>query len=230
MSKPQPLTPDTDSGDTRQRLLLSALHLYATQGLQAVSLRSISAAAGSRNSAAMHYHFHNKMGVIQALVELIAAELASTDRRLRAGQSAPGSLRQACHATLLPLLQLPEAQPWGRDAVRFISRLVSDSDPEIADLVNRVFAPFWQRLDQALAAQLPQLPAPVRRLRLMFMSTNILHGAAEVAWLAHSPLGDMSRHFDENTLLENLLDYLLGGLQAPTSNNTKPVPEQRGKP
>ena len=223
MSKPQPLVPDTDSGDTRQRLLLTALHLYATQGLQAVSLRSISAAAGSRNSAAMHYHFHNKMGVIQALVELIAAELGSSDRRLRAGQGAPGSLRQVCHATLLPLLQLPEAQPWGRDAVRFISRLVSDSDPEIADLVNRVFAPFWLRLDQALAAQLPQLPAPVRQLRLMFMSTNIFHGAAEVAWLAHSPLGDMSRHFDENTLLENLLDYLLGGLQAPTKNNTQPA-------
>jgi AcrR family transcriptional regulator len=225
MNRPQPLVSDADGGDTRQRLLLTALHLYATQGLQAVSLRSISAAAGSRNSAAMHYHFHNKMGVMQALVELIAAELASVDKKLRAGQSAPTSLRQACQATLLPLLQLPGTQPWGKDAVRFISRLVSESDPEIAELVNRVFAPFWQRLDQALAAQLPQLPAPVRQLRLMFMSTNIFHGAAEVAWLAHSPLGDMSRHFDEDSLLENLLDYLLGGLQAPTSSNTGPVTE-----
>ena len=60
--------PARGRGDTRQRLLLTALHLYAEEGLAAVSLRRISADAGSRNSAAMHYHFSNKAGVIQALV------------------------------------------------------------------------------------------------------------------------------------------------------------------
>jgi hypothetical protein len=48
----------------------------------------------------------------------------------------------------------------------------------------------------------------------MFMSTNVFHGVAELPWLAHTPLGDL-RHFDENTLLDHLVDYLLGGLQAP---------------
>lgn len=219
MSAPQTLPADLDRGDTRQRLLLSALHLYASRGVQAVSLRSISTAAGSRNSAAMHYHFHNKMGVLQALVEMIAAELATIDRQLRASQSAPTSLRQATQATLLPLLKLPGAQPWGKDAVRLISRLVGESDPEIAALVNGVFAPFWQRVDHALAAQLPHLPAPVRQLRLLFMSSNIFHGAAEITWLTHSPLGDISRQFDDDALLNNLLDYLLGGLQAPIQAN-----------
>ena len=57
---------------TRQLLLLTAMHLYATEGLHAVSLRRISAEAGSKNSAAMHYHFQNNIGVVQALVELIA--------------------------------------------------------------------------------------------------------------------------------------------------------------
>ena len=62
-------------GETRHRLLITAMHLYAKEGLHAVSLRRISVAAGSKNSAAMHYHFHNKLGVIAALVELIALEL-----------------------------------------------------------------------------------------------------------------------------------------------------------
>lgn len=211
-------------GGTRQRLLLTALQLYAAQGLHAVSLRRISAEAGSKNSAAMHYHFNNRLGVVRALVAMIANELTRIDKELRKQQATPTTLRQACRATLLPLMRLPREQPWGEDAVRFISRLVSDNDPEIADTINAVYSPFWQRMDQALAMQLPDLPMEVRQLRLMFVSTNVLHGAADVAWLAHSPLGDMS-HFDEDILLDHLVDYLIGGLQAashPTTDNDKP--------
>jgi hypothetical protein len=91
---------------------------------------------------------------------------------------------------------------------------VSEHDEEIAALVNAMFAPFWQRVDRALQAQLPDLPAPVRRLRIMFMSSNVLHGVAEVGWLTHTPLGDLS-DFDDDALLDHLVDYLIGGLQAP---------------
>ena len=213
MSPPAVISP-RQRPDTRQRLLLTALQLYAAEGLHTVSLRRISAEAGSKNSAAMHYHFQNKLGVVQALVELIARELSRIDAQLREGRTAPTSLREACRNTLRPLAQLPQAKTWGADAVRFISRLVSDNDPDIAAVVNAIYAPFWQRLDQALAAQLPDLPTPVRQLRLMFMSTNIFHGVAEVAWLDHSPLGDLS-HFGGDALLDHLVDYLIGGLQAP---------------
>ena len=73
------------SSDTRQRLLRTALHLYARDGLHAVSLRRISTEAGSRNSAAMHYHFKNKLGVIQALLDMVFKPCAK-----------PASSRSAC--------------------------------------------------------------------------------------------------------------------------------------
>ncbi|MEZ5572963.1 MAG: TetR/AcrR family transcriptional regulator [Halioglobus sp.] len=209
-------------GDTRDRLLLTALHLYATEGLHAVSLRRISTEAGSRNSAAMHYHFQNKIGVVQALVELIADELQRIAKTLRKDKPSQRSLRNACRDILRPLVQLPARQSWGADGVQFLSRLVSENDEDIATLVNTMFAPFWQRLDLALAKQLPELPASVRRLRLMFMSTNVLHGVAEVAWLNHTPLGDLS-DFDEDTLLDHLVDYLIGGLQAPSLTAVTPT-------
>ena len=44
-----------------------------------MSLRRISTEAGSKNSAAMHYHFHNKLGVVQALVDMIAGNCAHRD-------------------------------------------------------------------------------------------------------------------------------------------------------
>ena len=201
--------------DTRERLLLTALHLYAAEGLHAVSLRRISTEAGSKNSAAMHYHFQNKLGVVRALVELIARELRHIAGTLRAEQAPKRVLRSACRDTLRPLVLLPTRQSWGADGVQFLSRLVSENDADIAEMINAMFAPFWQQVDHALETQLPDLPAPVRRLRLMIMTTNVLHGVAEVGWLTHTPLGDLS-DFDEDTLLDHLVDYLIGGLQAPS--------------
>lgn len=208
------------SGDTRQRLLLTALHLYANEGLNAVSLRRISAAAGSKNSAAMHYHFRNKLGVIHALVEMIASELKTIAARQREPQPETASLRQEFRNTLRPLAQLPLQTPWGADAVRFMSRVITEYSPEVAAEFNRVYEPFWQRVDTALAQLLPDLPDDLRRLRLMFMSTNVFHGVAEVDSLAHTPLGDMS-HFDNEALLDHLIDYLIGGLQASTYPSTE---------
>ena len=88
-----------------------------------------------------------------------------------------------------------------------------DDEPEAGAGLESA-APFLRR---RLAQLLPDLPADIRRLRLMFMSTNVFHGVAEVASLAHTPLGDMS-HFDNETLLDHLVDYLIGGLQAPHSH------------
>lgn len=201
--------------DTRSRLLLTALGLYAGEGLHAVSLRRIATEAGSKNSAAVHYHFRNKLGVLQALVKMISRELYTLSRTQRSANPGPRNLRNACRDILQPLVQLPRQREWGPDAVRFLSRMVSEGDAEIAELVNPIYAPFFGRLDEALASELPQLPAEVRRLRLLFISTNVLHGVAETGWLERSPLGDLSQ-FDEHTLLEHLIDYLIGGLTAPS--------------
>lgn len=201
--------------DTRSKLLLTALRLYANEGLHAVSLRRISTEAGSKNSAAMHYHFENKLGVMKALVEMIAKELRSIARELKPANTDERSIRSACREILKPLVRLPKQNEWGPDAVQFLSRMVSEGDAEIAALVNEFYSPFFKKLDKALARELPEIPAPVRKLRLMFISTNVLHGAAEAAWLKHSPLGDLSQ-FSESTLLEHLVDYLIGGLCAPS--------------
>ena len=203
------------NADTRERLLHTALALYAQEGLHAVSLRRISAESGSKNSAAMHYHFENQLGVLCALMQMITRELRDMDTALRDDSGTPRTLRDACRDIITPLVMLPQRQPWGNDALRFLSRLMGENDPEIAQLVNDAYAPFLQALDKALGAELPDLPDEVRKLRLMFIHTNIFHGVAEVAWLTHTPLGDLS-YFDQDTLLGHLVDFLIGGLQAPS--------------
>ncbi|MEH6581117.1 MAG: TetR/AcrR family transcriptional regulator [Halioglobus sp.] len=212
-------------GNTRQRLLLTALQLYARDGLRAVSLRSISAAAGSKNSAAMHYHFGNKLGVVDALVHMIAEELAAIAADIHAQMPGRGSLREEFRKSLLPLVTLSHSQPWGADAVRFLSRAISETDPEISAAINPVSRDFWQRVDKSLSLLVPNLPDEIRQLRLMFMSVNVIHGIAETASLAYTPLGDLS-HLRNEQLLDHLVDYLIGGLMAP-SHGSNPFNTER---
>ena len=42
--------------------------LFARTGIDAVSLNEINKVAGQRNTSAIHYHFGNKEGLIQAIV------------------------------------------------------------------------------------------------------------------------------------------------------------------
>ena len=120
-----PIGSDQSAGGTRQRLLLTALRLYAQEGLHAVSLRRISAAAGSKNSAAMHYHFSNKLGVIEALLEMIAKEVNESAKTIRQRSTGRPSLKSSFRDTLRPLAELPLTQPWGADAIRFMSRIMT---------------------------------------------------------------------------------------------------------
>ena len=62
-------------GDTKGSLILSGLELFATQGLDAVSMRTINAHAGARNASAVHYHFGSKMGMVKAIVEFLKGQL-----------------------------------------------------------------------------------------------------------------------------------------------------------
>src|SRR4029453_7506295 len=54
--------------NTRHKILDAAEKLFARQGFESTSLRSIIASA-SVNLAAIHYHFRSKEGLIRAVIE-----------------------------------------------------------------------------------------------------------------------------------------------------------------
>src|SRR5579863_9921905 len=62
--------------ETRRRLLDSAERLFAERGLDGVSVRDITEAAGA-NTAAIHYHFGSKRDLIAAILQRRAKEHGS---------------------------------------------------------------------------------------------------------------------------------------------------------
>lgn len=58
-----------DGQQTRLALIRAAERLFATRGVDAVSLREVSAAARQRNNSAVRYHFKSRAGLIDAILE-----------------------------------------------------------------------------------------------------------------------------------------------------------------
>ena len=60
-----------DNVNTKQKILRAAMHLYAQNGINAVTLHQISIEAGCANTAAVHYHFGNRSGLLLTIVSFL---------------------------------------------------------------------------------------------------------------------------------------------------------------
>ena len=208
-------TPAPQGANTRQTILLTAMRLYAERGLQGVSLRTISALSGTRNSAAAQYHFGNRVGVIEAVIEFILAHLrpAFVAGIEQVEQQAEPTLRDVVRAVFSPYLSLSVRPDWGRDALRFMAHLHTDNTPEISAILNRHFRLDMERIEALLLRLLPQVPREVLRIRLSFCLVTVVHGSAEVELLADTPFGNIRP--DDHTLYHYFLDFLEAGLAQP---------------
>src|SRR5437868_5172587 len=90
------------------RLVVAAERLFATHGIDGVSLRQIAAEAGSSNNSAVHYHFGSKHGLIAAIFRHRLPQIVN-ERRLLASRCDPDDLRSRFEAHFLPVLTMAEA-------------------------------------------------------------------------------------------------------------------------
>lgn len=158
---------------TPLRLLDATEQLVGEQGVEAVSLRAINAAAGA-NVAAAHYHFGSKEGLVAAVLERRMAQLASERFALLApfeSRRRPDP-RSVVEAFVLPFVRL-QADDAGRRYARFLASLDRAGSPWW-DLVAASFAPQWERFEPVLQRAFPSLPEPVFRFRVAVVSSMLL--------------------------------------------------------
>jgi AcrR family transcriptional regulator len=91
--------------ETRQRLLDTAIRMFAEHGFAKVTVRDIARAAGA-NLAAVNYHFGDKFGLYMAVLELAVQEMrkhSDVTMHARPGSTAEERLRHyiAMHVRLL---------------------------------------------------------------------------------------------------------------------------------
>lgn len=210
------LSPNTTIADQgRQSLLRAALKMFAEKGIDAVSLRMINREAGHKNHSALHYHFGNKMGVLESLAEFIQNwfEESREAALVEAEQSTSIDGRQILEAFVAPYLTILKEE-WGYDAVRFIARMEFDSDTDTHHILNKFAGPSITRFKKLLSKTYPEMPKKLLHQRFNFCITSIILGLADYKSLKNSYMGNLNTRPEE--LVTVMLDVCSHGLGAPS--------------
>lgn len=92
-------------GDVRSDLVAAAERLFATRGLDAVSLREVVAEAGATNASAIQYHFGGRSGLVRAVLDKHGPAVEARRHALLDAYEARGTddLRELVAAYVRPL-------------------------------------------------------------------------------------------------------------------------------
>jgi AcrR family transcriptional regulator len=148
--------------DTRERVLEVAERLFAARGLDAVSIRDITGAAGA-NLGAINYHFRTKDGLIAAVIERRVGPL--NEQRLRAlaaaeqaAGNAPPKLEAVLDAFFRPAVeQAMDPKRGGATFSKLMARCMVDPNPAVEKAMRHYFEPLVKRFDAVLLRVMPEL-------------------------------------------------------------------------
>lgn len=121
------------SNDTRTALIDAAEELFASQGVEGPSLREINRAAGQRNTTALQYHFGDRKGLLIAVLQRHALDVANRRRALLDlwQQGAERSLRGLVNALVLPLFSKLSDSDGGPNFLSIAAELMNRGVPAV---------------------------------------------------------------------------------------------------
>lgn len=204
-------------GDIKQRLILAALALFSEQGINGVSMRNINVLAGTKNSGAAHYHFGNKIGLIEALLVFLSDEISEIrnqhfqdlQQKISGGDADATTILSAFYS---PYIRLYREREFGAKAIKFFARLALEASPEIQKVVNRQFGDRFELLAQLLTAVLPPIEANKLRRHILFSWVSAIHALANLDFMANNFYGDLTMTSQEE-LMQQFISFILNGMQ-----------------
>lgn len=217
---------------TKQKLMLTAERLFAEHGIQATSMRGISAAAGQKNNSALQYHFGGKQRLLRAIVGM-RQEPINRDRELRVIELERKGLGDDLHTLLAamidPFMQYIAVTSEARHYLGFISHyyLYAGLDKIIWSEVPRstVLLDLSRRVRRLLLNGGPDgrdpepLPPAIVEQRFTAYTFQIIGGA--LAFQRSLPEDEADRVGRWSRFSANLIDMTCGALSWPPSAITQ---------
>ena len=165
--------------ETKQRILNSAERLFAEHGSEATSLRNIIADA-KVNLAAIHYHFHSKEALLEAVIvrrlEPINQErLKLLDACERDANGGRPPLEKVLEAFFAPVVRVGADQAGSKTFRRLVGRILSDEKSVLPHTVKKYFGVVIDRFIKAFQNAAPDLPATELFWRMQFAAGLMAH-------------------------------------------------------
>ena len=197
----------------REVLVSTAERLFAEQGIDAVSLRTVMAEAGT-NVAAVRYHFGTKESLVEAVVRARSEEIRATRDVLLSDLEAaqqPG-LRAIAEAFVLPLASMATAgdTAW----IRLVAGIASNGHAAIA-VIDGEFTDQTRRLGVQLRRVLPDLDAVSMRFRMTVAMTLAYRTLGDLADLRARIAGPGSPPVTDQRVVDELVDAVTSVLAGP---------------
>ena len=191
----------------RSALVEAAERLFAQRGIEAVSLRDVSAAAGQKNHNAAQYHFGDRLGLVAAVYENRMAEVEERRKPL-VDAAAADDVEALLAAIVVPLAEVvAETNGW---YARFQARL--RWEPTSWEALRQVAAGGgFARAMRMLNKALHDIERPIRHSRLDQLMTLVIGTLA--GWEGAGDRGE--RRLDLATLERELITTGLAVLTAP---------------
>ncbi len=215
---------EEEASATRTRLLDVAEQLFAQRGIDATSLRAITAAAGA-NLASVNYHFGSKDALFREVVArrigpVNAERLRLLDEAQRKANGNP-SLESVLSAFLAPALHLQSQRPQeGKNTMHLMGRLYSDPRAdELKKLLYGEFKEVFQRFTPALKRAAPDLEHDEIIWRFFFVVGAMAHLMSAGDVLDHASNG-LCNLEDVEANLSRLVAFSAAGFRAP---NSRPI-------
>jgi len=205
--------------DTKERVLDAAERLFAEQGYAATSLRSIVAAAGA-NLAAIHYHFHSKEALLEAVVMRRAAPTNRERLRLlekcqATARPKPPTLEKVLEAFLAPTFRAVQDSAGAVQFMRLVARIHVEGDL-LPQMLMAHFSDMLAKYTEACLVTLPHLTVEEFFWRVHFATGAVTQALRPPQRLVGATTG----HDSENTeaVLQRLISFLCAGFNAPMKN------------
>ena len=206
------------AGDTREKLVGAARDLFAERGIEGVSLREITRAAGQGNTSALQYHFGDRLALLAAVIE--PHQIRVDERR----------------ASLVELLEARKEAELRDVAAALVRPAAAMLEVEGGKAYLRIMAEIWHapRRWSATGLRFEAGLGPWRELAMRWMSgaASLLHRRFAAIQLCHSELGRRAatrRRSDHRLFVSDLVDLTTGILAAPVSPETERLLGERGE-
>jgi AcrR family transcriptional regulator len=215
----------------RQRLIDASEQLFAEHGWNAVSIRTIVAAAGV-NLAALHYHFGSKEQLLTEIFAARAKPIAEERMRLLAEierQGGTPSLEGILEAFLRPALTIgSDARFGGRAFVKLRARLATEPETVSRRILANAFDESSGEFLAALGRALPQIPTPDLEWRFHFMLGAMFYTMADAGRIQSLTNGRCDPGRVEDALA-HIIPFLAAGFRSAPGSVVAVKPRRRSK-
>ena len=204
-----------ETRDTKERILDAAERLFAEQGFDAASLRSITSDAGV-NLAAVHYHFGSKEALTEAVFSRrtgpINRERLEVLDALEAADTDP-TVEQIVEAFIRPPLRFFQEHE-GEAVLRVLGHAMCQPDESVRALFIDQFREVFERFSVAFGRVLHHVPPRELVWRFLFMVGAMAYTMSMARDVERVTEGAIDPS-DVESMVSHLVPFVVAGLQAP---------------